>query len=782
MPMTERIRCVNPVRVLVRLLLVSALSLVAASAVTTAARADGDPGSDVLVYQSLFLASDSGISVAEQARLGNLIDQADKAGFPVRVAIIAKPDDLGSVTALWRQPRAYARFLGIELSLAYKGRLLVVMPNGFGFNWPGHAATPGYGILSHVKRAGNAAALATTAEQAITALAAAQDVHLTSPRPISAKDHQTRTQASESVGTVRSASTSTRAVAFISLALLAAAIFAARLLYGRHKQAISTATRRLASRVLAHRRASLSVTLTGGVAVVVALFFAASPFQQAAPASGLSTNPVLDPGTSFDRPARNFTLVNQFGQSVSLRSFRGKVVILGFNDSECTTMCPLTTTAMLDAKAMLGSAGSHVQLVGIDANPKATSIEDVMSYSAVHGMVHAWDFLTGSLPQLRKVWHNYSIGVEISHNLVDHDPAIYVISPQGQIAKLYLTQQSYAAVGQLAQLLAVEASSLLPGHPQVHSHLTYSHITGTNPTKSTSIPRAAGGKLTLGPGHARIVLFFATWDRQILGLSGGLEGLKRYQSLARRRRLPQLTAVDEGSVEPHGALASFMKTLPSNLNYPVGIDTTGRLADGYEVDGQPWLMEVNSSGNIAFYYSVAALGWPTTAKLAHLARVGLERVPATTGAAALVGSPPKLAALHHQASELIGDYSGLAKRIRLLRGYPIVLNVWASWCIPCRAEFNLFADASERYGRRVAFLGANTEDSSGDARAFLHQHPISYPSYSVSTAGQLSPFAFIESFPTTIFINKKGKVVNIHTGQYDTQGVLDSDITTYASG
>ena len=322
----------------------------------------------------------------------------------------------------------------------------------------------------------------------------------------------------------------------------------------------------------------------------------------------------------------------------------------------------------------------------------------------------------------------------------------------------------------------------MPGHPQVHSHLTYSHITGVNPTESTSIPRAAGGKLKLGPGHARIVLFFATWDRQILGLSGGLEGLKRYQSLALRKGLPQLTAVDEGSVEPPGALASFMKTLPSSLNYPVGVDTTGRLADGYEVDGQPWLMEVNSSGNIAFYYSVAALGWPTTAKLAHLARVGLERVPATTGAAALAGSPPKLASLHRQASRLIGDYSGLAKRIRSLRGYPIVLNVWASWCIPCRAEFNLFADASERYGRRVAFLGANTEDSSGDARAFLHQHPISYPSYSVSTTGQLSPFAFIESLPTTIFINKKGKVVNVHTGQYDTQGVLDSDITTYASG
>jgi cytochrome oxidase Cu insertion factor (SCO1/SenC/PrrC family)/thiol-disulfide isomerase/thioredoxin len=774
-------RSTKAVQALARLLLVCALSLGAAGALTTAARADGDPGSDVLVYQPLFLAADSGISVSEQVQLGKLIHQAGRSGFPVRVAVIAKPDDLGSVTALWRQPRNYARFLGIELSLAYKGRLLVVMPNGFGFNWPGHPAASSYGILGRVKPAGDGAGLAAAAQQAITALAAAHGAHL-SPAALTSPSSSPRdAHAAQPTGTVRSAPTSTRAIAFIALALLTAAIVAARLLYGRHRQAINTSVRRLAGRLLAHRRASLSLTLTGAAAVVVALFLAVSPFQQAAPATALSSNPVLDPGTSLHRPAPDFTLIDQFGQPVSLKSFRGKVVILGFNDSECTTMCPLTTTAMLDAKAMLGSAGSEVQLVGVDANPRATSIGDVLSYSEVHGMVHAWDFLTGSLPQLRAVWRDYSIGVAISQKLVDHDPAIFVISPRGQIAKLFLTQQSYAAVGQLAQLLAGEASGLLPGHPLVHSHLSYSHITGISPAQATTIPRAGRGTVRLGPGHARIVLFFATWDRQITGLEGGLEALKRYQSLALREGLPQLTAVDEGSVEPSGALRSFMHTLPSGLNYPVGVDTSGRVADGYEVDGQPWLMELNSSGNIAFYYSVAALGWPTTAKLVHLARVGLERVPATTGAAALAGSPASLASLHRQASRLIGDYSGLARRIRSLRGYPIVLNVWASWCIPCRAEFNLFAAASDRYGRRVAFLGANAEDSSGDARAFLRQHPVSYPSYSVSTTGQLSPLAFIEGLPTTIFINSSGKVVDVHSGQYDAQGVLDSDIATYAS-
>src|SRR5262249_46237911 len=87
--------------------------------------------------------------------------------------------------------------------------------------------------------------------------------------------------------------------------------------------------------------------------------------------SALTPNPTLDPGLKLSTPAPDFTLTDQFGQPVSMRSFRGKVVILAFNDAECTTICPLTTAALVNAKEMLGAAGSQVQLLGIDANPKA---------------------------------------------------------------------------------------------------------------------------------------------------------------------------------------------------------------------------------------------------------------------------------------------------------------------------------------------------------------------------------------------------------------------------
>jgi cytochrome oxidase Cu insertion factor (SCO1/SenC/PrrC family) len=248
--------------------------------------------------------------------------------------------------------------------------------------------------------------------------------------------------------------------------------------------------------------------------------------------------------------APGFTLTDQFGQPVSLSSFRGKAVILAFNDAECTTVCPLTTAALVDAKEMLGAAGSRVQLLGIDANPKATAIEDVLSYSQLHGMLYQWRYLTGTRAQLRSVWKAYSVSVTISQASVDHEPAIFVISPQGTLARLYLTQMAYSAVTQLGQLLAGEVASLLPGHPGVSSHLSYAQVDGISPATPSPLPAAGGGYVTLGPGRPRLYLFFATWDQEITSLAGHLDALDSYQSAASRAGLPALTAIDEGSVEP----------------------------------------------------------------------------------------------------------------------------------------------------------------------------------------------------------------------------------------
>jgi cytochrome oxidase Cu insertion factor (SCO1/SenC/PrrC family) len=347
---------------------------------------------------------------------------------------------------------------------------------------------------------------------------------------------------------------------------------------------------------------------------------AAPPAPQAAGGQqrAAAANPDLDPGASLGgQAAPGFRLVNQFGQPMSLSQFRGKVVILAFADSQCTTVCPLTTASMIEAKDLLGAAGDQVQLLGVDANPKATAVADVMAYSRAHGMVNQWDFLTSPLPQLQAVWKAYHIYAQIQAGLIDHTPAVYVIDQQGREQKMYLTQMAYASIGQAAQLMAQEAASLLPSHPKLASPRSLARISGLTPVAGAILPGVPSGSVTLGPGRRHLVVFFATWLAETSDLRARLSALNRYAEAARRGGLPQLVAVDEAVTEPSPAAArSFLGRLGHPLRYPVALDTTGRLADGYGVADQPWFVLTSASGKIIWKHG----GWLPVSALEAAAR------------------------------------------------------------------------------------------------------------------------------------------------------------------
>lgn len=147
----------------------------------------------------------------------------------------------------------------------------------------------------------------------------------------------------------------------------------------------------------------------------------------------------------------------------------------------------------------------------------------------------------------------------------------------------------------------------------------------------------------------------------------------------------------------------------------------------------------------------------------------------------LSGSPAPLAALHAQAGTLLaGGLPALRSRLAELKGTPVVVNKWASWCVPCRSEFGALQAASASLGRTVAFIGIDSADTSRSAaQSFLTGFPVGYPSY-YDPSGEAGSAITDSSFtPVTVFYNRSGGQY-IHQGPYASAARLEADVRRYA--
>jgi cytochrome oxidase Cu insertion factor (SCO1/SenC/PrrC family) len=425
----------------------SALALLIVALLGVSARgahADGDPASDYLIGNQVFLTSQSVNVSPAQRQLLATVRAATRSGFPIRVAVISSAYDLGSITALWGKPRLYARFLGQELSQGYRQRLLVVMPGGLGFYWPGHSPTAAYRLLAGVPLRSTGDGPSVAAAAAVRRLALAAGVSLAPARPAAA------------AGTAHSGGADWPGILAAvagGLAALALVAFAVPLLR-RRRRAGRRAGRREGRRAHepAEAGAGLPVGLRWaipGVGLLCAMAVAVPvlALHRTRPeVSGSST--VTPPPFSWhagQRPAPDFMLRDQSGRPVSLAAYRGRPVIVTFVDPLCRNLCPLEAHVLNQTVSQMPAAQRPTILavsVDVYANARANLLQDVGKWH----LVPQWLWAVGSRSRLAAVWKRYSIGVSVTTkriagttiNYITHTEAAYVIDATGHERALFL--------------------------------------------------------------------------------------------------------------------------------------------------------------------------------------------------------------------------------------------------------------------------------------------------------------------------------------------------------
>jgi cytochrome c biogenesis protein CcmG/thiol:disulfide interchange protein DsbE len=148
---------------------------------------------------------------------------------------------------------------------------------------------------------------------------------------------------------------------------------------------------------------------------------------------------------------------------------------------------------------------------------------------------------------------------------------------------------------------------------------------------------------------------------------------------------------------------------------------------------------------------------------------------------ALEKAPGALGKLYAQGDALLeGGADAFGARLDSLRGTPVVVNKWASWCVPCRVEFPFFQRQAAKRGTEIAFIGVNSLDSGDAAETFLRDHPLPYPSYIDGDEKLAEEIGAAPGFPATVFFDEESQRTEVHIGQYSSERDLAADIRRYA--
>jgi cytochrome oxidase Cu insertion factor (SCO1/SenC/PrrC family) len=420
----------------------------------SSALADGDPASDFLLKQQVFVLLQGGGAPPAQKQLTEVVAKANKAGFAIRVAVISSEYDLGSVGVLWKNPQKYAEFLGIELSLAYKGLLLVAMPDGFGLNWPGHSTAAAGKALAGIKVPPGELGTITAATAAVHALAGVAGVHsASSSKAASAASKAGVTQAAVASSAGHSGA---RGIGFATILIIGAAALllialGAGMLERRRKQRPRAAAG-IPLKWALPRVAALFAVAVAVPIVAVGLLRRSSPnraSQTTAQSEDREGAHQVTQETPFtwnegQRAAPGFTLTDQSGGSISPGRYRGRPLIITFIDPLCRNLCPLEAKVLNEVDERL-PADERPTIIAVSVDVYADTHADLMLDFRRWGLVPQWEWAVGSPAQLEAVWKRYYAEVEVQTkhiagttvHYITHSEMAYVVDGKGYERALF---------------------------------------------------------------------------------------------------------------------------------------------------------------------------------------------------------------------------------------------------------------------------------------------------------------------------------------------------------
>jgi cytochrome oxidase Cu insertion factor (SCO1/SenC/PrrC family) len=188
--------------------------------------------------------------------------------------------------------------------------------------------------------------------------------------------------------------------------------------------------------------ATASFRTVASVAAVALIVLGAAPMAaaQASPVADTILAQSIDGSSApLDYPAPGFSLTDQHGQTVTLASLHGKVVLLTFLDDTCSVDCPLIAQEFRQAGQQLAADTRQVELVAVDYNPINTQVSYIQAFDRQEGLdgVPNWLYLTGTRAQLQQVWHEYALPMEIlpAGSMIGHGEFAYILDRAGHVRR-----------------------------------------------------------------------------------------------------------------------------------------------------------------------------------------------------------------------------------------------------------------------------------------------------------------------------------------------------------